>query len=58
MYRILFVENNDAIRAGLMTALDYDALGCQPMAASGFPGLSSRRSSWWTPIWTETAGRN
>lgn len=36
MYRILFVENNDAIRAGLMTALDYDALGFQPMAASGF----------------------
>ena len=36
MYRILIVENDDAIRAGLMTALDYDALGCQPMAASGF----------------------
>ena len=36
MYRILIVENDDAIRAGLMTALDYDALGFQPMAASGF----------------------
>ena len=36
MYRILFVENDDAIRAWLMTALDYDALGFQPTAASGF----------------------
>ena len=36
MYRILIVENDDAIRAGLMTALDYDALGFQPMAAGGF----------------------
>lgn len=36
MYRILIVENDDAIRAGLMTALDYDALGFQPMAANGY----------------------
>ena len=36
MYRILIVENDDAIRAGLMTALDYDALGFHPIAASGY----------------------
>ena len=36
MYRILIVENDDAIRTGLMTALDYDALGFQPMAAGGY----------------------
>lgn len=36
MYRILIVENDDAIRTGLMNALDWDAVGFQPMAACGY----------------------